>query len=103
MALSTLAASQSSQKRSLTKSLSGDQSDHRVCAWQDDRSFNHLFGPQQQRLRHSQPERLRGLHIDGQLEPRRLFEWQVGWHDSAENLVDVRRGPRLRAKSAWNR
>ena len=40
------------------------------------RLFDDLIGPQQHRRRDGEPEGLRGLHVDDQLELRRLLDWR---------------------------
>src|SRR5207249_3515817 len=45
--------------------------------------------PQQERLRDRQPERLRGLEVDDQLELGGLFDGEVGGLCAFEDLVDV--------------
>jgi hypothetical protein len=46
---------------------------------QDRPLFDHLVGERQQPIRHIDPERLRGLEVDHQLELGRLFYWQRGY------------------------
>ena len=53
------------------------------------RSLDHLVRAQQQRLRDREPERLRRLQIDHQLELRRLLHRQVRRPRAFEDLVDV--------------
>jgi hypothetical protein len=50
-----------------------------------------VIRPQQQPLRDRQPERLRGLPADHQLELRRLLDGQVAGARALEDLVDVDR------------
>src|SRR5262249_61759852 len=53
------------------------------------RLFDHLVGTQQERFRDGYPGRLGGLHIDGQLEFRRLLDRQVRGLRPLQNLVHV--------------
>ena len=39
--------------------------------------FDHLVGNSEERRRHGEAERLRGLEIDDQIEFGRLHEWQI--------------------------
>jgi len=41
-------------------------------------SLDHVIGTQQDRLRDGEAERLRGLEVDDEAEPRRLLERQIG-------------------------
>jgi hypothetical protein len=50
--------------------------------------FDHLIGAGQQRGRHCQSERFRGLHIDGQLIFGRHLNRQVGRLLALEDAVD---------------
>src|SRR5215467_12429323 len=54
-----------------------------------DRSLDHLIRPQQQRLRNGEPEDLRGLEVDHQLELRGLLDWKVTGLGTLEETVDV--------------
>src|ERR1051325_12210125 len=54
-------------------------------------SFYDLIRPQQQRRRDRKAKGLRRLHVDDQLEFRRLFNGKVGGLGAFEDLVDVRR------------
>jgi hypothetical protein len=51
--------------------------------WADETSsktlFDHLVDLRQQHLRHGDAERLGGLEVDDELEPRRLLDRQIGW------------------------
>jgi hypothetical protein len=51
--------------------------------------FDDLVGAGEQRLRHGEAERLRGLHIDDQLELGRLLEWKLGGVFAFQHPVDV--------------
>ena len=51
--------------------------------------FDHLVGAGQERLRHGQAKRLRGLEVDHQLELGRLLHRQVGRLLALEDAVDV--------------
>src|SRR5262249_23760354 len=51
--------------------------------------LNDLIGLAEQRLRDRQPERLRGLEVDDQLESRWLLDGQVAGFGALENLVHV--------------
>src|SRR5438034_5901069 len=63
-----------------------------VADSRDNSSLNNVFGPQEQRLWDRHPQRLCGLQVDGQLELRRLLDWQLSGLCPFENLVDVGRG-----------
>src|SRR5438309_4932797 len=51
----------------------------------------YLIRPQQQRVGDRQPQGLRGLHVDDQLELRRLIDRQVAGIGALQNLGDVLR------------
>src|SRR4051794_26296909 len=51
--------------------------------------LNNLVGARQQRLRHSQAERLGRLHVDDQLECGRLLDRKVGWLGTLEDISGV--------------
>ena len=51
--------------------------------------FDHLVGAREDRLRHGEAERLRGLEVDDQLEFGRLLDWQVGRVGTFEDVPDV--------------
>src|SRR3972149_5120560 len=53
------------------------------------RSFDHLVGPDEDRLRNGEAEGLRRLEVDHQLELRRLLHGEVRRLGALENLVDV--------------
>src|SRR5689334_8732454 len=52
-------------------------------------SFDYLVGAGEDRLRHNQPKRFRGLEIDDQLEGGRLLDRQVGWLGPVKDLAHV--------------
>src|SRR2546422_10998760 len=54
-------------------------------------SLIHLVCSQQHRLRNREAERLGGLHVDHELELRRLLDREVGWLRALEDFVYVRR------------
>src|SRR4030095_9692622 len=60
-----------------------------------------LVGPDQQRLRDREPERLRGLVVDDQLELRGLLDREVGGFGALENPVDVDRGASEEYEQLW--
>src|SRR6266481_2756098 len=60
----------------------------RPAAW----SLDHLVRAREERLRNRQPQRLRGLEIDNQLELRRLLHGQVARLGTAQDFVDVGSG-----------
>src|SRR2546427_189167 len=47
--------------------------------------------PHQQRLRDRQPQRLRGLEVDDELELGGLLDGKASWTRPPDDLVDVRR------------
>src|ERR1051325_7381243 len=47
-------------------------------------SLYDLVGAREQRLRHIDPERLRGFQIDYQLELGRLLDGEIGWLSTGE-------------------
>src|SRR6266851_10531837 len=52
-------------------------------------SLDDLIGPQEERLRDRQAERLRGLEVDDQLELRRLLDRNIGRPSALQNLVHI--------------
>jgi hypothetical protein len=50
-------------------------------------SLNHLVGACHQRRGHSHAHRISGLEVDHQLELGRLFDWDVGDLDAAEEFL----------------
>jgi len=78
----------------------------RVCVWQKQTSerwrggrvltpsrhghlFDHLVGAKQDRGRHFNAERLRGLEVDYQLHLCRLLDRQIGGLFAVENAADI--------------
>src|SRR6267142_3243301 len=55
--------------------------------------LDHLVSPLEQRLGDRQPERLRGLQVDHQLELRRLLDRQIRGLRASKDPVDVDSGP----------
>src|SRR5262245_37407452 len=51
--------------------------------------FDHLVGAQHEAGRDLMADRLRGLEIDDQLEPRRLLDWQIRRLDAAQQLGEL--------------
>jgi hypothetical protein len=51
--------------------------------------FDHLVGKGEQRRRHAQAQRLRGLEVDHKAEPVRLHDRQVGRLFAFENPPNV--------------
>ena len=54
-----------------------------------ERSFDHLVSVGKYRLRHSQPERLRGVEVDYQLEFSWLLDRQIDWLGPVKDLSGV--------------
>src|SRR5258708_22748944 len=54
--------------------------------------LDHLVGTGEQRVRHSQAERLRGFQVDDQLVLHRRLHWQVGRLLALEDAIDVAGG-----------
>src|SRR5947207_4736013 len=52
-------------------------------------SFDHLVGTQKKQFGDRQPERLRGLEIDDEIEFSRLLDWDFAGLRSPQNLVDI--------------
>src|SRR5439155_22135231 len=65
-------------------------------------SFNDLIRPQQERWRDREAERLRGLHIEDQLELRRLLDREVGGLGALENAIRVHGRPSSKRAIAWS-
>src|SRR5437667_270799 len=59
-------------------------------------SLNNLVRPLQQRLGDREPERLRGLQVDDQFEPRRLLNRKIRWLGTLQDPVDEGGGARLK-------
>src|ERR1043166_1249508 len=55
--------------------------------------FDHLVGNCEQRGGNGDAERFRGLQVDHELEPGRLFDRKVGRDGALQNPVDVVRSP----------
>src|SRR5467141_4548111 len=71
----------------LSGASSGNRSLHPHADLLDD-----LIGPHEHRWRNRKTERLGGLHVDDQLELRRLFDGQVAGLRPLEDLVHVSGG-----------
>jgi hypothetical protein len=54
--------------------------------------LDHLAGLQQNRLRHREAERLRGLDVDGHLKFDRKLDGQVGGCLAFQDAIDIRGG-----------
>src|SRR6266567_1831082 len=63
-------------------------------------SFDDLVGAHEDRLWDRQPERLRGLEIDDQLEGGRLLDRQVGGLGALEDLSRVNAGLAIDSRKA---
>jgi hypothetical protein len=80
-----------------------------VRAWrasaEASRSFasliNHLIRPRQQRCRNCKAEGLGGLHVDDQLEFRRLLNGQVAGPGTLDDLIHVGRGAPIEIGNIW--
>src|SRR5689334_7157290 len=57
------------------------------------RSLDHLVRLQEQLLRNRQPDRLRSLQVDDELDLRGLLDGEVGGLRALEYLVDIRGCP----------
>jgi hypothetical protein len=55
---------------------------------QNPRLFDHLVGPQQERLGDFQPERLGRGQVDDEIEFGRLLDGNVGRLRTAKNFID---------------
>ena len=53
--------------------------------------FDQLVGAQKERLGDREPDHLRGLEINHQLELDWSFDWQISYPGTLENTVDVSR------------
>jgi hypothetical protein len=51
--------------------------------------FDHLVNERQHGLRDAQPERLRGLDVDHELELGRLLNWQIAGVSALQDAIDV--------------
>jgi hypothetical protein len=64
--------------------------------------FDHLIGPQQERFRYRQAERLGGRQIDNEIELGRLLDRNVGWLRTAQNFVDKVRSTSEQIGDIWS-
>jgi hypothetical protein len=60
-----------------------------LAAWVEHGLLDDLIGPQQECLRDREPQRLRGLQVDDQLELGRLLDGKVGRLGALEDSVNV--------------
>jgi hypothetical protein len=65
-------------------------------------SFDHLIGAGEQRRRHAEAERLRGLQVDSQFEFCRLLDRDVARLRPAQNLVDKFGGASVQVHEVWS-
>jgi hypothetical protein len=65
-------------------------------------SFDHLIAAGEQRRRHAEAERLRGLQVDSQFEFCRLLDRDVARLRPAQNLVDKFGGASVQVHEVWS-
>src|SRR5262245_24123630 len=63
--------------------------------------FDRLVGPQQNGLRDRQPERLRRLEVDHQLELGGLFDGEIGGLGALQDFVHVAGRASAKVEPAW--
>jgi hypothetical protein len=56
-------------------------------------SFDHLVGAREQRERNFEAESSCGLEINAERKLSWLFDWQIAWFRTLQNLIDMRRRP----------
>jgi len=54
--------------------------------------FDHLVGAGEDRRRHGEAERSRGLEVYDQLQPRRLLNWEIGGLGALEDSSSINAG-----------
>src|SRR5262245_51683645 len=60
----------------------------RPSSWRTN-SANHLIRLEEDHGRQREPEGLRGLEVDDELEPHRLLHRQVGWPGTVQDFIYV--------------
>src|SRR5262249_56139278 len=66
------------------------------------RSFDHLGGEREQRLRNLQPESLGSGEGNAEMEPGRVRDWDIARLRPAQNLVGELGGATIQVGQAWS-